>query len=155
MTQPEEDHEDSWNATNKKFFLEAGTIFSSIGYTAQALPHVPFDEETQRISQENLSSQEYVTGWAKRGATGGIGENKKDAMKTVQELLQHLIRHPPKTSFSVKDYLEEKGIAYVTFKDWKLLDTHEILQGRLSGKIREKVTNLETMLKIAHVDSHS
>ncbi|MGB3352951.1 MAG: NADP oxidoreductase, partial [Mycobacterium sp.] len=50
----------------------------------------------------------YVVGWAKRGATGGIGDNKVDAEETVDALLEDLANNPPATKRRLPRVLARK-----------------------------------------------
>src|SRR5581483_6605366 len=55
-------------------------------------PGVPFDEPGGVIPNEGgrVAPGVYVAGWIKRGPTGVIGTNKKDASETVELLLDDL-----------------------------------------------------------------
>ena len=69
-----------------------GLVFRSVGYRGVALPGVPFDERAGVIPNERgrVAPGVYVAGWIKRGPTGVIGTNKKDATETVELLLEDL-----------------------------------------------------------------
>src|SRR5207302_2424569 len=77
--------------------IECGLVFRSIGYQGVGLPDVPFDERRATIRNdrgrvlgadgEPLTGV-YCAGWIKRGPTGIIGTNKKDATETVTLLLE-------------------------------------------------------------------
>lgn len=71
----------------------------AIGYRGVASPGVPHDEASGTIA--NVGGRVvapdgtpvagcYVVGWAKRGASGGIGDNKIDAEETVEALLSDI-----------------------------------------------------------------
>ena len=77
-----------------------GLVFRAIGYRGVPLPGVPFDERGGVIpnadgrvldpsSGEPLPG-EYVVGWIKRGPSGVIGTNKKDAQQTVDAMIADL-----------------------------------------------------------------
>ncbi|HET8975000.1 MAG TPA: FAD-dependent oxidoreductase, partial [Solirubrobacterales bacterium] len=79
--------------------IAAGLVLRSIGYRGEPLEGVPFDEERGLIPNEagriTAPSGEkvpglYAVGWIKRGPTGVIGTNKKDAQETVATLLADL-----------------------------------------------------------------
>ena len=74
-------------------------MFRSIGYRGTPVQGLPFDEgrgtvphEAGRILDEEGAPLrgDYVVGWIKRGPTGIIGTNKRDAQETVDELLEDL-----------------------------------------------------------------
>ena len=70
--------------------LSCGIVFRSVGYRGVSLPGVPFDEKTGTIPNEGgrVEPGLYAAGWIKRGPTGVIGTNKKDATETVELLLE-------------------------------------------------------------------
>jgi ferredoxin/flavodoxin---NADP+ reductase len=87
-------------ATDEHESIEAGLLFRAIGYRGIPLPGVPFDERTGTIphSQGRVLDPatgepipgEYVVGWIKRGPSGVIGTNKKDAQQTVDSIFEDL-----------------------------------------------------------------
>ena len=78
--------------------IEAAMVLRSIGYRTVPIEGVPFDPATSTIN--NIAGQvvhpntgevvrgEYVVGWAKRGPTGLIGNNKPDSAATVEAIAQ-------------------------------------------------------------------
>ena len=79
--------------------IECGLVLRSVGYRAVPLPDVPFDErhfvlpnERGRVfapDGEPLPGV-YAVGWIKRGPTGILGTNKRDAAETVDGLVADL-----------------------------------------------------------------
>ena len=69
--------------------IPAGLLIRSIGSRGTPIPGLPFDPETGVIPNGSgrVSPGSYVTGWAKRGATGGIGANRACAAETVGALI--------------------------------------------------------------------
>ena len=71
----------------------AALVLRSVGYRAVPLPDVPFDERRYVLPNErgrvlHADSGEplpgvYAVGWIKRGPTGILGTNKRDAEETV------------------------------------------------------------------------
>jgi len=78
--------------------LECGVVFRSVGYRVSRSPALPFDEGRGTIANENgrVGPGVYVAGWIKRGPSGVIGTNKKDAAETVELLLADLRDAPRK-----------------------------------------------------------
>lgn len=94
---------------------------------------------------------EYVVGWAKRGPSGVIGTNKPDAAATVALMLEdapHLT--PAPGDGHIESLLRERGVDFVSYADWKTLDTHETSQGAAQGRPRVKVTRVDEMMDIIH-----
>ena len=71
--------------------LDCGIVFRSIGYRGVPLADLPFDERGGVIPNDGGRVMdgdsplpgEYVAGWIKRGPSGIIGTNKRDAQETV------------------------------------------------------------------------
>jgi ferredoxin/flavodoxin---NADP+ reductase len=72
--------------------IEAGLVLRSIGYRSVPIEGVPFDYATSTINNiagrvvhpntGDIVTGEYAVGWAKRGPTGLIGNNKPDSAST-------------------------------------------------------------------------
>ncbi len=142
--------------------LRCGQVIRSIGYKVAPLPGVPYDESTSSVPHAkgqvlDLEGRPvpgyFVTGWAKRGATGVIGTNKPDATETVATLVaaqtQGTLGPPPLDGAEgeIVALLAERQVQYVSFPDWKLLDQIETFQGKASDRPRRKFTDVPTMLK--------
>ncbi|MBY4127666.1 FAD-dependent oxidoreductase [Rhodococcus fascians] len=76
--------------------LPTELVLLAIGYRGTPSPGIPFDDITGTIRNDGgrITAADgtpvpgcYVVGWAKRGATGGIGDNKIDAEETAEALL--------------------------------------------------------------------
>ncbi len=143
--------------------IPAGMVLRSVGYRSVPLKGVPFDDYTYTIA--NVAGRvtnavdgepvggEYVVGWAKRGPSGVIGTNKPDAVATVAAMLEDLPTLTPIADANrdlnrVEQLLRERGIDYVTYDDWKVLDTYEITCGSEQGRPRVKVTSVPEMLAV-------
>ena len=150
--------------TNEIFEKEANLIFRSIGYHGEELAGLPFDKKKgiipndfgQVIDSENpkvLRKREFVAGWIKRGPSGVIGTNKPDAVETVHRLLDtfHNEKILPKKYDSKSDivfFLKSRGVNFVSFSDWKILNNYEIKLGESNERPRIKLTSVEKMLEI-------
>lgn len=137
--------------TGKFETIPVGLVFRSVGYRGVPIPGVPFDEKAGKIPNEagRVRPGEYVVGWAKRGPSGLIGTNRADSVATVKNMLSDLPKAaaaPDAAPESIVKLLQEKGLPYVSFKDWKKLDTTEVETGKKKGKIREKFTRIREML---------
>ena len=103
--------------TDEHETLPCGLVFRSVGYHGVGLPGVTFDEKSGTIPNEGgrIEPGVYCAGWIKRGPTGVIGTNKKDATETVELLLEDAAagRLPPKpeaTAAGVDTLLAERGV---------------------------------------------
>jgi ferredoxin--NADP+ reductase len=99
---------------------------------------------------------EYVVGWVKRGPSGVIGTNKKDAQETVDAIFADLAAqngagHRPERpdAEAVEALLRERQPQLIDYAGWEAIDRHERALGEPSGRPRVKVTSIEEMLRIA------
>ena len=69
--------------------IPCGLVIKAVGHHGVALPGLPFDESRGVIpnSGGRIERGLYCVGWIKRGASGLIGHNRKDAMETVALLV--------------------------------------------------------------------
>jgi ferredoxin--NADP+ reductase len=148
------------HATDEVETLQAGLVFRAIGYRGVPLPGVPFDERRATIANEGgrvvegggTVPGEYVVGWIKRGPTGVIGTNKKDAQETVDALLEDMTagRLPePTAAEDLDELLAGRHPTVVTYDGWQRIDRHERARGERSGRPRVKLTRLGEMVGIA------
>ena len=156
--------------TDERETIAAGLAFRAIGYRGVALPGVPFDERSALIPSEAGRvldpatgaplPGEYVVGWIKRGPTGVIGTNKKDAQETVDAILADLASaaeegrpapHVPESpdAASVEALLLARNADLVTYTGWEAIDRHERSQGEPAGRPRVKLTRIDEMLSVA------
>jgi ferredoxin--NADP+ reductase len=149
--------------------IAAGLVFRAIGYRGAPLPGVPFDERSGVIPNDGgrvldpTSGKplpgEYVVGWIKRGPTGVIGTNKKDAQQTVDAILADLAAssnggpapHAPETADgkAIERVLRDRQPGLVPYEGWREIDRHERALGARAGRPRVKLTSIDEMLRIA------
>jgi ferredoxin--NADP+ reductase len=96
----------------------------------------------------------YAAGWIKRGPSGIIGTNKKDATETVNLLLQdlregRLERKPEATSASVDAVLDERQVRRVLYEGWSSIDELERTRGEPLGRPRVKLCTWDDLLEAA------
>jgi ferredoxin--NADP+ reductase len=151
-------------ATEEHETIEAGLVLRAIGYRGVALPGVPFDERRGTIANDGgrvcepdggrRQRGEYVVGWIKRGPSGVIGTNKKDAQETVDALLADLaagalLDPPAPDAEAVEELLRARKPQLVTYAGWCEIDRHERALGEPAGRPRVKLTRIEEMLRVA------
>ena len=75
------------------------------------------------------SPASYCAGWIKRGPTGVIGTNKKDATETVELLLEDARGRAARTCepsrASLDELLAERGVEPVVYAGWEAIDRVE------------------------------
>jgi ferredoxin/flavodoxin---NADP+ reductase len=143
--------------------LGCGIVFRSIGYRGTPVQGLPFDEargtvphEAGRILDEQGAQLrgDYVVGWIKRGPTGIIGTNKRDAQETVDELFEDLdasrLNEPADPSRdSLEELLAQRAPDHVTYSGWEAIDAAEKAAGEPHGRPRVKLTRTEELLDAA------
>lgn len=143
--------------------IEAGLVLRSVGYRGVPLPGLPFDDATYTIpnvagrvvleSTGETLPGEYVVGWIKRGPSGVIGTNKLDAVSTVAAMIEDWagldgVADANRSRDAVVDLLKQRGVTFVTYDDWRILDRYEVALGEARGRPRVKVTDVARMLEI-------
>jgi len=143
--------------------LECGLVLRSVGYRAVPLPDVPFDERYFVLPNErgrvltrdgDLLPGVYTVGWIKRGPTGILGTNKRDAEETVGRLVEDLksgsLPQPPHPAREEIDaLLTERKPDLVSVEDWRAIDRHELERGRQEQRPRVKLASREELLASA------
>jgi len=143
--------------------LECGLVLRSVGYRAVPLPDVPFDERYFVLPNERgrvltrdgeLLPGVYTVGWIKRGPTGILGTNKRDAEETVGRLVEDLksgsLPQPPHPAREEIDaLLTERKPDLVSVEDWRAIDRHELERGRQEQRPRVKLASREELLASA------
>jgi ferredoxin--NADP+ reductase len=119
---------------------------------------VPFDERRGLIRNAGgrvigddgaHAVGEYAVGWIKRGPSGVIGTNKKDAADTVARIVQdagayNAPAHPD--GDAIAEWVLERAPDVVTWEGWQAIDAHEREQGEPHGRPRVKLVRLADLL---------
>jgi ferredoxin--NADP+ reductase len=140
-------------ATDERETVPCGLVFRSVGYQGVPVPGVPFDERRATILNDRgrVSSGVYCAGWIKRGPSGVIGTNKKDATETVELLLEDLRGAPRKggSAAEVDALLAERGVRRVEYAGWCAIDAAERAAGERLGRPRVKLVSWDELLEAA------
>jgi ferredoxin--NADP+ reductase len=143
-------------ATEERETLACGLVFRSVGYRGVELPGVPFDERSGTVPNEGgrVAPGVYCAGWIKRGPTGVIGTNKKDAAETVELLLEdaaagRLELKSGATAAAVDALLAERGARVVEYAGWTAIDEAERAAGEKQGRPRVKLCSWDELLDAA------
>jgi len=149
--------------TEERETIPCGIVFRSVGYQGMPLPGVPFDSGSATMpnrdgrvlgEQGEPLSRVYCAGWIKRGPSGVIGTNKKDATETVERLLEDaragLLAHPadPPAERPL-ELLAERGVEFVSYAGWEAIDAAERALGAAQGRPRVKLCTWDELLAAA------
>ena len=138
--------------TGERWTIPCGAVFRSVGYRGVPLPGVPFDEAGGTIANTGGrvegSERTYCAGWIKRGPSGVIGTNKKDAVETVQLLLEDARagRLRRTGAGTLTALLAERGARHVDYEGWRAIDARERAAGELLGRPRVKLCGWDELL---------
>jgi len=139
--------------TSETEVIPAGIVLRSVGYQGVALAGVPFDERSCTIpnagGRVEGAERTYVAGWIKRGPSGVIGTNKKDATETVELLLEDARagKLAATARGDLERALEDKDAAFVEYAGWQAIDTAERGAGEPLGRPRVKLTTWPELLE--------
>ena len=181
--------------TGEREEIECGLVLRSIGYKGIGLDGVPFDSgrglipnELGRVAAIDSGDQlpgHYAVGWIKRGPSGVIGTNKKDAQETVNAIFEDLaaglipdlaaqtrtpaaegIRASPGSPVArapsvagvvepIAELLARRAADHVTYLGWQAIDRAEVSAGEPHGRPRIKFCRIDEMVEASRAASAS
>jgi ferredoxin--NADP+ reductase len=155
--------------TGERETIECGLVLRSIGYAGVGLEGVPFDERRGvipnrggRVTELGSDQQvhgHYAVGWIKRGPSGVIGTNKKDAQETVDGLVEDAkagrVPCPPLAGerSAIVELLAERAPDAVSYEGWEAIDLAEQERGKPLGRPRVKFVRIDEMLDAARANA--
>jgi ferredoxin--NADP+ reductase len=149
--------------TGEREEIECGLVLRSIGYKGVGLEGIPFDtdrgvipNESGRVTDPGSGEQtagHYAVGWIKRGPSGVIGTNKKDAQDTVDSLFADLeagkVPEREPADPPVEELLSERAGDHITYLGWQAIDRAEMAAGEPHGRPRVKFCSVAEMVEAA------
>jgi ferredoxin/flavodoxin---NADP+ reductase len=136
--------------------IQCGLVLRSVGYQAVPLPGVPFDERAFVLPNERGRVADapgvYTVGWIKRGPTGILGTNKRDAEETIACFAEDLrggLLAEPAAGEPIDALLAERDVDVVTVEGWRAIDGHELEAGRGASRPRVKLASRDELLAAA------
>jgi ferredoxin--NADP+ reductase len=150
-------------ATDREEVIPCGLVIRSIGYRGVPLGDVPFDEGRGLI--RNVGGRvcgeegdplpgEFCVGWIKRGPSGVIGTNKKDAADTVARIVEDAEagRLPEPADVDAEAtgaWLRGCAPGVVEWDGWQAIDEHERGLGEPAGRPRVKLVTVDELVDAA------
>jgi ferredoxin--NADP+ reductase len=100
----------------------------------------------------------YAVGWIKRGPTGILGTNKRDAAETLECLAEDLAAgRLPVPPYPEPEHAEallaERKPDHVTVEGWRAIDSHELKLGAGELRPRVKLSSHDELLSAAQAAS--
>jgi ferredoxin/flavodoxin---NADP+ reductase len=145
--------------TGEEEVIACGLVFRSIGYRGRPVDDVPFDpsrglirNEGGRVCDEEGVPHrgEYAVGWIKRGPSGVIGTNKKDAADTVAKIVADaeagVLDGDRPDADELATWLAGCAPDAVTWEGWQAIDEHERAAGEPHGRPRIKLVRLADLV---------
>ncbi|HET7900227.1 MAG TPA: FAD-dependent oxidoreductase [Candidatus Nanopelagicales bacterium] len=146
------------HGTGETYEVGAQLVVRSVGYRGIALPGVPFDARRNVIPNVEGRVVDdtgtpvaglYVAGWIKRGPTGIIGTNKKDAGATVASLLADLEGADATGGDGIVTLLAQRGVVPVDLDGWSRIDAAEKALGTTRGRARTTIHERDALVTAA------
>jgi NADPH-dependent glutamate synthase beta subunit-like oxidoreductase len=146
--------------TGETEVIPADFVVRSVGYRGTQLGSLPFDDKRNVIPHQDGRVLDgstpvpgfYVAGWIKRGPTGIIGTNKKDAVATVASLLADRdagTLPAPARAGEIDALFLDRGINAVTTAGWDAIDAAERALGAERGRERTTIHDRDALLRAA------
>jgi ferredoxin--NADP+ reductase len=140
--------------------IECGLVLRSVGYRAVPLPDVPFDERSYVLPNDRGRVRDtdgdpvpgvYAVGWIKRGPTGILGTNKRDAEETVDRLAEDVgsgalkpRRLPAREEIDA--LIGGRKPDVVTAGGWHAINARELKLGEDAQRPRVKLASRDDLL---------
>ena len=134
-----------YSTPNGDVTIKCGLVITAIGYQAQGIDGVPYENGKVVNTDGRVNENLYVVGWAKRGPSGVIGTNKSDAAGVIELLVSDL--KAPKNAGDISELLAHQVV--VTQELWQKINEAEIAAGETLGKPRVKFVDRNKLLKSA------
>jgi ferredoxin--NADP+ reductase len=152
--------------TDREEVIECGLVLRSIGYRGRPLDDIPFDERRGLIRNDGGRvcgddggpiPGEYCVGWIKRGPTGVIGTNKKDATDTVAKMVEDAdagrLPEPAAGDEDPREWLLGAAPHAVEWAGWQAIDAHERSLGEPAGRPRVKLVRMAELIEAGRAEA--
>jgi ferredoxin--NADP+ reductase len=136
-----------YSTPNGDVTIKCGLVITAIGYQAQGIDGVPYENGKVVNTDGRVKDNLYVVGWAKRGPSGVIGTNKSDAAAVIELLVSDL--KSPKNAGDISELITHQVV--VTQEHWQKINEAEVVAGESLGKPRRKSIAREELLKHAEL----
>ena len=133
-----------YSTPNGDVTIKCGLVITAIGYQAQGIDGVPYENGKVVNTDGRVKDNLYVVGWAKRGPSGVIGTNKSDSAGVVELMITDL--KSPKNAGDISDLLTHQVV--VDQIAWQKINEAEVAAGEPKGKPRVKSVNRDELLKL-------
>ena len=148
------------SGTGETHVIPVDGVIRSVGYRGTALEGIPFDDrrnvipnrEGRVLDGDSPLPGVYVAGWIKRGPTGIIGTNKKDAVQTIACLLEDAATPGAWTATMPEPEAVDAVLAARTVvgtEGWRRIDAAERALGATRGRDRTTIHERAALVSAA------
>ena len=148
------------SGTGETHVIPVDGVIRSVGYRGTALEGIPFDNrrnvipnrEGRVLDGDSPLPGVYVAGWIKRGPTGIIGTNKKDAVQTIACLLEDAVTPGAWTATKPEPEAVDAVLAARTVvgtEGWRRIDAAERALGATRGRDRTTIHERAALVSAA------
>jgi len=141
--------------TGEMFDVPCELVVAAIGYRAEPIEGLPYDEERGIIPNDmgRIDHGMYAVGWIKRGPSGVISSSRPDAAQVIDHIAADFgadeFRGSKPGRQGFERALKERNIRAVSFADWKALEDAELARATHPSP-RQKFTDVDDMME--HLD---
>lgn len=133
--------------------IPCGLVIAAIGYRAEPIPGLPYDESRGIIPNDRgkIDRGLYAVGWIKRGPSGVISSSRPDGVEVAEHIAADFPGGGGKPGRdALKELLGNRDARVVSFEDWQALEALE--ESRADHpQPRQKLTDVAEMLQ--HLES--
>ncbi len=140
--------------------FDVQAVYRAVGYFGSELEQIPYDSKHgvipndggRVLAGDSVIPGVYATGWIKRGPVGLIGHTKSDALETINNMIadRETWWQPTNSNeATVVALLNERGVEFVGWPEWLLIDARERELGEAEGRERIKLVDRADFLAVA------
>lgn len=134
--------------TGETFDIPCGLVVAAIGYRAERVEGVPYDDALGIIPNDEGRIEQglYAVGWIKRGPSGVIASNRPDGQVAAEQICTDFPAgggKPGRAAFA--ELLARRGVRVVSYRDWQVLDEAEREKAEAPSP-RHKFTTVQEMI---------
>ena len=134
--------------TGEMMDIPCGLVVAAIGYRADPVPGLPYDEVKGIIPNDKgrIEKGLYAVGWIKRGPSGVISSSRPDGVEVVEHIAADFPNGGKKAGRTkLLELLNERAVRIVHFEDWKKLEAAEHHRAE-QAQPRQKFTDIDAMM---------
>ena len=138
--------------------IECDLVISCIGYNSNKIssPLLTYSKDNLVHTKGVINAEYglYAAGWCTSGPVGVLADTSNSGHDIAYQVLSDLPRliDLKGNCFDeelVPKKLKSKNITHVSWSGWKKIDQFEINKGKIEGKVREKIVDINKMVSVS------